>query len=460
MNIERPLVLVSNRGPVSYGLDADGRPQARRGAGGLVSGLGPLLRGTEALWIAAAMTDGDRAVAAANRVVDGEGYRVRLLAFDEATWPAYYDGVCNEALWFAHHGLFDPVYAPAWPSGWLEGPWAAYRRVNASFADAVVRDAPGGAVVAVQDYHLCLLAALVADRRPDLAFVHFSHTPFAPPVWLRLLPAAARRELVEGLAAFGACGFHSSRWAGDFLACCEDLGVEPPSTFVSPLGPDPDELVATVASPDCRSAERQLDAALGDRAFVVRVDRLELSKNVLRGFDAFDALLESEPARRGRVTFGAFVYPSRPGVAAYDRYRDAVTRRVAAINERHGGDGWTPILWDGDDDYPRSMAALVRADVVLVNPVRDGLNLVAKEAVIVNDRSGRLVLSPEAGAWDELGPWAYRADPFDVGATAAALALALDAPADERTRRAAGLRTAALTRGPARWLADQIEAVS
>lgn len=454
----RPLVLVSNRGPVSYELDQAGAPRALRGAGGLVSGLGPLVRDTGALWIAAAMTEGDRAVAASGQVVEAEGFRVRLLAFESATWQAYYDGVCNQALWFAHHGLFDPVYDPSWPPGWVEGAWASYRQVNAAFAAAVVSDAPAGAVVAVQDYHLCLVAALVADRRPDLSLVHFSHTPFAPPAWLRFLPTTARREMVEGLAAFRACGFHTARWADDFLACCGDLGVDPPATFVSPLGPDADELAATVASAPCRAARVALDGVVGERAFVVRVDRIELSKNVLRGFDAFDALLDAEPRWRGRVVFGAFVYPSRPGVAAYERYAEAVTARVAAINDRFGADGWTPIVWDPRDDYPRSIAALSRADVVLVNPIRDGLNLVAKEAALVNDRDGQLVLSPEAGAWEELGPWAWRADPFDIGATASALGAALDVAGDDRSQRARGLRAAAGARGPARWLADQLEA--
>ncbi len=455
---ERPLVIVSNRGPVSFVLDAEGRPVARRGAGGLVSGLGPLVRGTGASWIAAAMADGDRVVAAEGAVVEAEGYRVRLLAFDEATRRAHYDTVCNEALWFAHHGLFDPVVAPAWPPGWAEGPWAAYRRVNQAFADAVAADAPEGAVVLVQDYHLCLVASLLGGRRPDLDLVHFSHTPFAPPAWLRMLPAGARRELIEGLAAHRACGFHTSRWAADFLACCADEGVAAPATFVAPLGPDRADLAASLASDAGRAATAAFDAEIDDRAFVVRVDRIELSKNVLRGFDAFEALLAARPDLHERVVFGAFVYPSRLGVAAYDRYREAVVARVAEINARFATPGWTPIVWDADDDHPRSMAALARADVVVVNPIRDGLNLVAKEAALLNDRHARLVLSPEAGAWEELGPWAERADPFDVGATAAALAAALDLPAADRAARAAGLRTAAEAATPATWLAAQLGA--
>ncbi|HEX2575517.1 MAG TPA: trehalose-6-phosphate synthase [Aquihabitans sp.] len=457
MAADRPLVIVSNRGPVTFRLDDDGVPRARRGAGGLVSGVAPLVRGTDTLWVAAAMADGDRVVAAGGATT-AEGFRVRLLAFDDDTWRAHYDAVCNEALWFAHHGLFDPVYEPSWPAGWVEGPWAAHRRVNAAFADALATDAPDGAVVLIQDYHLCLVAATLRDRRPDLRLVHFSHTPFATPLWLRTLPEPARRELLEGMARHHACGFHTQRWADDFTASCTDLGVAPPERFVASLGPDPDDLAETIASEACAAAAADLEALVGDRRFLVRVDRIELSKNVLRGFDAFEALLEAEPHHIGRIVFGAFVYPSRAGVAAYDRYRAAVEARVAEINARHGTDTWTPIVLDLEDDYPRSMAALARADVVLVNPIRDGLNLVAKEAMVVNDRHGQLVLSPEAGAWDELGDAAFGADPFDVGATATALAAALHADDDERARRWAALRAASLARSPADWLADQLAA--
>ena len=455
-----PIVIVSNRGPVAFDVDA-GAPdgiRARRGAGGLVSGLGPLVRDTSATWIAAAMAAGDREVAQRG-TTDAEGYRVRLLDIDADTWRAFYDGACNEALWFAHHGLWDPVYAPAWPPGWVDGPWAAYRRVNAAFAEAVIAEAPQGAVVLVQDYHLCLLAPAVRAARPDLRLVHFSHTPFAPPHLLAMLPQPVQADLLHGLAAHHACGFHSPRWEAAFRASCEAAGVAPGATFVAPLGSDAEDLAATVDSAATQAALVELDAMVADRAFIVRVDRIELSKNVLRGFDAYAAMLEAEPQRRGRVVFGAFVYPSRQGVTAYDRYAHAVAERVVEINERFATPGWTPIVYDPHDDYPRSVAALVRADVVLVNPISDGLNLVAMEAVLVNQHHGQLVLSPNAGAWDVLGDaGVWRADPFDIGSTASALAAALDVAGPERAARADSLRAASLARTPAHWLDDQLAA--
>jgi trehalose 6-phosphate synthase len=456
----RPIVIVSNRGPVTFAVDAEAVDgvSARRGAGGLVSGLGPLVADTEAIWIAAAMSDGDRVVATRG-VTAAAGFRVRLIDVEPATFSDYYDRVCNEALWFAHHGLFDPVYEPAWPAGWVDGSWAAYRSVNERFADAVIADAPDGAVVLVQDYHLCLVAPRVRAARPDLRLVHFSHTPFAPPAWLRMLPDTVRVELLDGLLAHHACGFHSHRWERDYRDACADAGRVPNATVVSPLAPDPDDLAATAASPATGEALAELDDLVGDRSFLVRVDRIELSKNVLRGFQAYEALLEAEPERRGTVVFGAFCYPSRLGVPAYDRYARAVTAKVADINARFGTDDWTPIHYDPTDDYPRSVAALQRADAIVVNPIRDGLNLVAKEAVLLSGRDVQLVLSPEAGAWEELGEaGAWEADPFDLGATARAMAGALDAGADERQARAASLRAAVAARTPAHWLADQLAA--
>lgn len=460
LGADRPIVVVSNRGPVTFQID-DAAPDgvtARRGAGGLVSGLGPQVHGTDAIWIAAAMTDGDRRIAERGTTT-AEGYRVRLVDIDPERWTTFYDRVCNEALWFAHHGLFDPVYDPAWPLGWVETAWQAYRDVNEAFADVVVDEAPPDAVVLVQDYHLCLLADRVRAARPDLALVHFSHTPFATPTSVRMLPDVVRRELLEGMTAHDACGFHSARWERDFHDGADDAGVERPRTFVSPLAPDPGDLASSASSAAAQDARRELDELVGDRAFLVRVDRIELSKNVLRGFLAYEALLEADPDRRGRVVFGAFVYPSRQGVAAYDRYARAVRERVATINERFGTVDWTPILYDDADDYPRSVAALSRADVVVVNPIRDGLNLVAKEAVLLSDREVQLVLSPEAGAWAELGGrgvWA--ADPFDVGATAAAIGAALDASPEERHRRFAELHAVSTARTPAHWFADQLAA--
>ncbi|MCU1452461.1 MAG: Alpha,alpha-trehalose-phosphate synthase [Acidimicrobiales bacterium] len=455
---DRPTVIVSNRGPVSFTRGEDGRLAARRGAGGLVSGIGPLVRDTDTVWIAAAMSEADQEAASAG-VVEAAGFRVRLLGFDPDTWHAHYNEVCNEALWFAHHGLWDPVYEPAWPAGWTtEHPWPAHRAVNAAFADAVAAEAPRDAIVLVQDYHLCLLAPRLREVRPDLALVHFAHTPFAPPHWLAMLPEAARTELLNGLAAHHACGFHTQDWADDFVASLATIGAST-HAFVAPLGPDVHDILAVAGSEACATAHAALSETVGDRQLIARVDRIELSKNLLRGFDAYEALL-ADSRHHDRVVFAASVYPSRQGVAAYDRYRQAVERRVEEINARFGSATWTPILYDATDNFPRSIALLRRCDVLLVNPVRDGLNLVAKEGAVVNERDAVLVLSTQAGAWAELGDAAFGVNPFDVGQTAQQLAAALAADPAERRDRFSRWKAAALRRTPADWLHRQREAAT
>jgi trehalose 6-phosphate synthase len=277
-----------------------------------------------------------------------------------------------------------------------------------------------------------------------------------------MLPTAVGDELLAAMARFGACGFHSERWASAFRAGLGAAGLDASGTrtFVSPLSSDPDRLRASAAGPDVAAALTRIEDSVGspDRTVIVRVDRMELSKNLLRGFWAFDELLEREPTHRERVVFVALAYPTRQGLAEYLAYQEEVEATVARINERWGTPGWTPVVLEVEDDYPRSLAALTRYDVLLVNPVRDGLNLVAKEGPVINTRNGVLALSREAGAFDQLAVGALEVNPFDVTGTATVLSEALALGPDERSARARALREAILARTPADWLADQLDA--
>jgi trehalose 6-phosphate synthase len=402
------------------------------------------------------MNETDRA-AAASGVIDESGYRLLLLTPDPDEYRMAYEDVSNATLWYLHHRLFDLAHRPSIDSRWL-GAWEAYRSVNRDFADAVANLAPDGATVLVQDYHLALVGGMLAVERPDLRLVHFTHTPFCEPSELGVLPGPVAHELLAGMAGHRACGFHSRRWADAFERGCRAVLGQAPMTFVAPLAPDAERLRKIAASEDCAAAAERLDAAYGERRLIVRVDRIEPSKNVLRGFHAYEDLLRRYPEWRERVTFLALVYPSREGLSDYVAYRREIGAAVAAINERWGRPGWGPIVLDVADDLPRSVAALQRYDVLLVNPVRDGLNLVAKEGPLLNSRDGVLVLSQEAGAWDELRGAAIGVNPFDITATATALADALSMRAADRARHAAAVRTAAAARTPQDWLEDQLAA--
>ncbi len=467
---ERPIVVVSNRGPVSFHRDEGGELVAKRGAGGLVSGLTPLLRARGRLWVAAALSDDDRAAIAASpdpasagsetpwRASEIDGIHSVLAAVDAADLGASYDLVCNRTLWYIHHHLYDlasqPVFDPAWFAA-----WDAYRRVNRAFADLVARLAPRGAAVMIQDYHLALMGPMLAERRDDLATAHFSHTPFAEPSMFAVLPDPVRRELLGAMAGHDACGFHTSRWRDAFDACCAAEGIDPPATFVAPLGPDRDDLAATKASAAAAAATDRLEQVLGDRLLIARSDRIELSKNLVRGFAAFDVLLETHPEWRNQVTFAASVYPSRESNPDYVAYREATEACVAEIDARWSTPDWTPILLDTTDDFPTSVATLARADVVLVNSIRDGLNLVAKEAMLLSDRDALLALSPGAGAWEELGSDAAAVHPYDITQTARVLHELLGTDPDERAAGGRRGRAAPGGRRPPVGLSDQLAAL-
>jgi trehalose 6-phosphate synthase len=439
---------------LSFSYDSDGGLVAHRGAGGVVSSLAPLLRDSGASWMAAAITDADRAAAAAG-TVHAEGFRFRSLAVDPDAYRMSYDVVSNGTLWFLHHNLWDLARRPRFDRRWREA-WDAYRAVNHTFARAIIDEAPPDAIVLVQDYHFALVGTWLAQERPDLRAVHFTHIPFCDPTAIRILPDDVAGELLAGMASHASCGFHARRWAQNFEACCRDLWGWNPSTFVSSLAPDHDDIAAVAESPESAAESATLEEAIGGRHVILRVDRIELSKNLLRGFLAYEELLRTRPEWRGRVVFVALVYPSREGLPEYLAYRQEVETLAARVNAQWGVPGWTPILLDTSDNFPRSVAALRRYDLLLVNPVRDGLNLVAKEGPVLNERDGVLALSREAGVWEELGGVALEVNPFDVAGTAEVLAAGLAMDQADRVTHAAALRKLATSRTPRDWFDDQL----
>ncbi|TQN27632.1 trehalose 6-phosphate synthase [Haloactinospora alba] len=473
------LLIASNRGPVSFVHRQDGSLEHRRGGGGLVAGMSSVATESDALWVCAALSDADREAAAA--APDGridhtghapEGMRVRMLDIPADTFASAYTSVANSTLWFVQHMLYDVPNKPAFGSG-FRADWERYREYNTAFCEALLHGAAGDARVAVQDYHLSLVPWMLRQRRPDLRITHFSHTPWAPPEYFRLLPTDVARELLEGMLGADHLGFHSPRWADAFLDCCAaflnvavdtaartvEFGGRVITVGVHPLGADPGDLRERAAAADVTERRETLRRRVGDRRTIVRVDRTELSKNIVRGFAAYRELLTTRPEWRGAVTHLAFVYPSRGDVPEYREYTETVRSMAKEINDEFATAEWTPLVLEMDDDFPRSLAAYRMADALLVNPVRDGMNLVAKEGVTVSDDGCALVLSTEAGAADELGADALLVNPFDVTETANALHAALSMPRQERAARCGRLAEAAAAAPPQRWFTEQLRAL-
>ena len=461
------LIVLSNRGPVTFKLDDDGTPQPSKAGGGLASTLGGGVRSSDVLWVAAAMTDADRAaMRTAGPEVDVHvaDYRFRLVDIPKNTFDAAYNVVANETLWFWHHHMFELVRRPALDTNFRHA-WRAFRAMNEAMAGAAARAAAPDATVLIHDYHLALAPAMLRAQRPDVRIAHFTHTPFVDPAFLSVLPDEVTEELLTGMAGADACGFHAPRWAKAFEGCWyahPNTRTHPiPRTFVAPAAADHDEVSVVAAGDACAEEAVKLDAEVGGCKRIVRVDRIEPSKNLLRGFWAYRTLLEQCPEWRGQVCLIALCYPSRESLDEYRVLHDDVEKTAAAINGMFATPGWTPIILDTTDGFPRSVAALRSADVLVVNPIRDGLNLVAYEGPAINERDAPLVLSREAGAWDELGPaGAIAINPFDVAGTADALLTALTMDETERKERADRVRAVVTARTPAGWLQRQLEAVS
>ncbi|MBB5127244.1 alpha,alpha-trehalose-phosphate synthase (UDP-forming) [Streptomyces griseoloalbus] len=456
------VLVASNRGPVSYDVREDGSLRARRGGGGLVSGLSAIGPDAGALWVCSALSDGDRE--AVRRGVGEDG--VRMLDVPADVHADAYNGIANSVLWFVHHMLYQTPLEPVFDAEFRRQ-WASYEAYNRAFAEALAEEAAQGAAVVVQDYHLTLVPGMLRSLRPDLRIGHFSHTPWAPPEYFRMLPDDIADQVLRGMLGADRLGFLTHRWAQAFTACCERFagGLGDTRIGVHGLGADADFLRARSHEADVEERIVALREEIGTapdggaRRTIVRVDRTELSKNIVRGLLAYRQLLEDHPEWRERVVHVAFAYPSRQDLAVYRDYTAEVRRVAEEINERYGTPGWRPVVLHVKDDFARSLAAYRLADVALVNPIRDGMNLVAKEVPVVSDAGCALVLSREAGAHEELGEDAITVNPYDVVETAHALHEALTMGAGERADRGKRLAAAATALPPAQWFLGQLDAL-
>jgi trehalose 6-phosphate synthase len=471
---DSPLVLVSNRGPVTY--EPGGR--IRRGTGGLVTALIGLASHREVTWIASAMTDEDVAVAERHggrpfpvEGPAGEEFSVKLVASDADAYDRFYNIIANPMLWFIQHYLWDLSNAPDIRRNETEAFEFGYNAVNDDLAHAVLEEIEGvrRPVVMVHDYHLYTLPELIRHARPDAFLHHFVHIPWSQSDSWRVLPTEMREQLYMGILSNDIIGFHTSHYQRNFLQCCEDLldvevdrerGVvrlEDREVWVRhyPLPIDARAVRAVAARERTRQFEDELLRRRRDH-LILRVDRADLSKNVLRGFSAFDVFLEQHPEFREKVTFIAQLMPSRTDVPEYAEYLERIEAVVAVVNHRHGSPDWMPIQLKLRDDLEEAVAAYKHYDVLMVNAMFDGMNLVAKEGPMVNERAGVSILSENTGAHEELGEFALSVNPFDIQELADSIHAALTMPAAERRRRLEGLRSVVTRRDPGDWIDEQL----
>jgi trehalose 6-phosphate synthase len=472
------LVIVSNRGPAEFRLSDQGQRTVQRGGGGLVTALSGLVAHRGALWIASAMTEEDVILSRESRgrpvtqELDGVNYEVLLVESDPVAYDRFYNVIANPILWFIQHYLWDLSNAPdirreeadAWDYG--------YKAVNGDIAEAVVgaiEDDPEPCVM-LHDYHLYTCPAQIREARPEAFLHHFVHIPWSQPDSWRILPGRMREELFRGMLANDIIGFHTTAYCRNFLHCCRELmelevdyergavvhsGRE---TWVRayPLGIDAGRLDRAAASEEVAEYEREILRRRRDH-LIIRVDRADLSKNVLRGFTAFDTFLQQHPEFRERVTFIAHLQPSRTDVPEYAEYLERIEALVAVVNHRHGTTDWMPIDLRIYENFPEAVARYKHFDLLIVNSLFDGMNLVAKEAPAVNTHDGVVMLSENTGAHEELGDCTLSVNPFDIQEQADTMYRALTMGPEERALRAERLREIVRERDPGVWIDEQFE---
>src|SRR3954451_15454407 len=391
-NRDAPLVLVSNRGPVTYQDDGS----VKRGTGGLVTALTGLASHRDATWIASAMTDADvdkeeqeggRPFAV--EAPHGGEFRVRFVASEPHAYDGFYNVIANPMLWFIQHYLWDQSNAPDIRRQEVDAFDHGYNAVNEDLARAVLEEVKGQEepVVMVHDYHLYTLPGMIRRERSDVFLHHFIHIPWTQPDAWRVLPGRIREQIYEGLLANDIIGFHTRSYRRNFLQCCRDLmdlDVDMEAGVVH-LGdrevwvrayPLPIDWRATqsTAGRD-RVSEFEEKLLRRRREFsILRDDRADLSKNVLRGFTGFDIFLEQHPEFSERITFTAQLMPSRTDVPEYAEYLERIEALVAVVNHRHGTPDWMPIDLKLRDDLEEAVASYKHYDVMMVNAMFDGMN--------------------------------------------------------------------------------------
>lgn len=478
----RRLILASNRGPFEYHLDEEGKLCPRRGAGGVVSALSSLSRYIELDWVASAMKEGDRRAAEQAQegrfkapTDDGNLY-LRFVVCPRSTYHKYYSVLCNPLLWFLQHYMWNCSRTPNIDSTVYDAWENGYVVVNQAFARAVVAEAAGSdrpPIVILNDYHLYLTAGYIRQQMPEILIQHFIHIPWPTPIYWQLLPRFMRQAIISSLCSADIVGLQTRRDVQSFLSCCQEfidravvdrgqqtVSIDGRVTRVRayPISVDVAGLKEIVASGRLAKYEEKLSPLCGEQT-IVRVDRVEPSKNIIRGFKAFATLLERYPRFVGRIKFLAFMVPSRTHLRPYQRYTQDAIALIEEINNKYGNDQWHPIDYFYENNFLQALAGMRGYDVLLVNSVIDGMNLIAKEGPTINERDGVLILSETVGAYEQLGEYALVVAPADIEGTVQALYRALTMPADEKRRRALALKESIKREDLSHWLCRLLEDV-
>ncbi len=479
------LIIASNRGPVEYYLSHDGRLKQRRGSGGMVTALTDASNHMEVTWVAMAMTEADRlAIKEAQQngglletPLNGHNMQLRYVVISKNAYRKHYEKISNEVLWFLQHYLYDAsedtAAARRIQDAWTNGYFVANRAI-ADAVNAEIDRESSSAVVMLHDYHLYLVSAMIREAHPGIVMQQFIHIPWPDIRCWHFLPSNITHAIYSGLVGNDIIGFQTQRDARNFMEGARTLLD---GAFVDfeegaiwwqgrqikvrayPISISVTSERRTVASAAGQRAAAKIEPLLAEKT-IMRVDRIDPTKNIVRGFQAYKRLLEEHPELHGKVTFLAFLVPSRQALLKYKRYQAEVEKIIDEINKEFGTKTWTPVQTFYGNDRTRALAAMQYYDVLLVNPIIDGMNLVVKEGAVVNKRNGVLVLSRTVGAFQQLGKFSIPTSPTDIEETAEALYKALTLPEDERADKAEHARENVERNNLSMWLTRQIHDIN
>lgn len=473
------IIIVSNRGPITISVSQEGETIYKRGSGGLVTALTGLAHFTKLTWVACAMSDEDAKWKHGEICAENDDCNLDVYFINPSSeaYEGYYNQISNPLLWFLQHSMWDVPRSPVIDQQTWKAWDAGYQIVNRQFAKEIaslVKKKKKPVLIMLQDYHLYLAARYLKKylRGQDITISMFVHIPWPGPEYWGILPARMREEILDGLAAVDVMGFQTSEDGLNFIRTCENylpkaqvryknrrVLYRSHNTFVKdfPISIDVKALKETAQSDDVINYQKEIESQVDEKKMILRVDRLEPSKNILRGFQAYETLLESHPEYHGKIVFDAFLIPSRIGVDEYKTYLDEIMVAVGRINAHYGSSDWEPIRLLVGENYPRAVAAMKLYDVLLVNSIADGMNLVAKEGPIVNQKDGVLILSERAGARQQLSKGSLIVSPVDIYETYKALYQALEMPQEDRQKRIKTLRDLVEKEDINFWLTSQLE---
>ncbi|WP_331275708.1 trehalose-6-phosphate synthase [Methanobacterium veterum] len=473
---DKNLIIASNRSPVEFFYEDNDEIGMKIGAGGIVPTLLPFMEKNGGTWVASAMTDADMEMAGRfpeNKIpipLEEPRLNVQLIRLDREKYNEFYNSFHNPFLWFIYHYLWNLTYTPEIDDS-LHHAWQSYQYVNQRFAEKIIKEvnlSDKEPLIMLQDTHLQTCPAYIREKFDDIFLSQFIHIPWPHPDYFNIYPRYIRKFIIEGLLSNNHLGFHTKKYVKNFLMTCEKYADEVDfknnivhyngrETFVKnyPISVDTKKLNEFAKSDEVLKQEQYVKKIKGNNFLIYRTERTDPSKNIIRGFKAYDLFFQKHPEFKGKVTFFITGVTTRENVKEYRDYKTNVNNIITEINAKYSKDGWKPIVPHFDAEYSLVTAAFKNYDCLLINSINDGMNIVPKEGSIVNENDGILIISETTGAYDELKENAININALDITETADAIYKAVAMKHDQRKKRLNGLKNTICHYDVYRWMGEQ-----